>query len=204
MTAETTIIGQCVLVLLALIALWKSSRDQKYQLAVFKLEHDAERIDRDVKAKDLAVTVQQTALLLRDRTDASAVRLQDKLEVAAKDVRDRVDFSAKDVRDRLDVSSTGLVLANQVALDTQTIALRHAIEEAKQYTAIRADAAYHEANSVNTKLEKLHVTHEKQGQVLQALLEVIQAQPQLRNIQPALNQIEANTAATVQELKGQA
>jgi hypothetical protein len=125
--------------------LWKTSHDQRHQLEMFRLQHQVDREDRQAKAQEVAATVTREAGNVRDRLDVATTRLQDRVESSTK--------------------------AKSDALDAQTAELRRSIEEAKVFTAQRADAAYHEANTVNQKLEKLHQAHERQGQVLQKLLE---------------------------------
>jgi len=66
-----------------------------------------------------------------------------------------------------DVKATGLTAAAvikadaQHSLEQQTGTIKDAIELAKMHTSDAAQQAYHEANTVNRKLEKLHAENER-------------------------------------------
>ncbi len=53
------------------------------------------------------------------------------------------------------------------SLAVQTAAITTAIHTTAEKTQEKADAAYHEANSVNTKIEKLHAHLERLEQILE-------------------------------------
>lgn len=64
----------------------------------------------------------------------------------------------------------GQYLSQSEKLEVQTADLRETITYTAQVTQDKADAAYHEANSVNVKLEKVYKMHEQHQQVLAELL----------------------------------
>jgi uncharacterized membrane protein len=64
----------------------------------------------------------------------------------------------------------GQYLSQSQKLEIQTSDLRETITNTAQVTQDKADAAYHEANSVNMKLEKVYKMHEQHQAVLTELL----------------------------------
>ena len=150
--------------------LWKTSADQRHQIRLIELQHVADKATREAEAANLAASVAASAIDVRDRMEATAQRLQAHVDTTARDVRGRVEATAKDVRDRLEVGVVAVSTSATAALGDQTQSLYRHIDAAKVFTAEKADKAYHEANNVNVKLEKLHEAHDRQGKILEQLL----------------------------------
>ncbi len=148
-------------------AMWKSGRDNRHTLDVIRVQHEVDAADRKQKADLDRSERELAASLIREKLSTDAATTQAQLHVTANGVRDRMDAVAV----RADIAKIELRDDTRSTLAAQTVELKAAIEAAKLYTAEKADAAYHESNSVNTKLEKLHEAHHTQGLVLQQLLE---------------------------------
>ncbi len=146
-----------------------------------------DKVEREEKAKELKTAVLLEAEAVRLRVDTSAKAVRDALQSSAESVRDRVDASASAVRDRLDITvnqakaDADRVVQSarvdaQATLDNQTAKLQDAIKIAADLTGLKADAAYHEANDVNTKIERLHEHNRVQAEALKNLLDVVNVQ----------------------------
>ncbi len=177
--------SQWVIVLLAVIStsamLWKSSRDQKHALELIRLQHDVDAADRREQAQRERAERESIAASVRERMMTDASNVQNQLHVSANAVRDRVEAAAV----RADIAKIEIRDDARTGLAAQTLELKAAIEAASQFTAQKADAAYHESNNVNTKLEKLHEAHHAQGLVLEQLLAQVVATGTLRPPEPA-------------------
>ncbi len=162
--------SQWVIVLLAVIStsamLWKSSRDQKHALELIRLQHDVDAADRREQAQRERAERESIAASVRERMMTDASNVQNQLHVSANAVRDRVEAAAV----RADIAKIEIRDDARTGLAAQTLELKAAIDAASQFTAQKADAAYHESNNVNTKLEKLHEAHHAQGLILEQLL----------------------------------
>lgn len=150
--------------------LWKTSRDQVHTLRVLQLQHEFDAADRLAKATAGKLERELSASSVRERLATEGALIQGRLADTAAQLRDRVDASAQEQR----VYDIAQQASTKQAFDDQTVTLMEAIDKAKAFTADKADAAYHEANSVNVKLEKLHLAHTEQGRVLQQLLESLE------------------------------
>lgn len=135
-----------------------------------------DQLQREATAIRLAEVVRGQSDAVRARLDASAEKIADKVEASAANVRDRLEATvtlAKADADR--VVQTARIEAT-AKIDTQTDRMLAAIEATARVTGASAEKAYHEANSVNDKIEKLHKHNELQAVAIAKLLEVVQAQ----------------------------
>ncbi len=89
---------------------------------------------------------------------------------------DVIDVSAQDLQAKVAETAKIVAVDTAAALDSQTDKIAGHIEEAKHYTAGKADAAYQEANHVNVRFQRMQDVIEKQGEILQRLLEIVEAQ----------------------------
>lgn len=146
-----------------------------------------DKVQREETASKLAEVVRVQSDAVRTRLDESAAAVRDRLDQTAGALRDKVDNSAREVRDRLELTVTmakadadRVVSAARVdagtVLDQQTRRMLDAIDAAARVTGSAADQAYHEANSVNVKIEALHRHNELQAAAIAKLLDVVQAQ----------------------------
>ncbi len=176
--------SQWVIVALAVIStsamLWKSSRDQKHALELIRLQHEVDASDRREQAGREQAERQAIAASVRERMMTDASNVQNQLHASANSVRDRVEQAAV----RADIAKIEIRDDARTGLAAQTLELKAAIEAASQFTAQKADAAYHESNNVNTKLEKLHEAHHAQGLVLEQLLAQVVATGASRGVHP--------------------
>lgn len=166
--------GQIVLVALSLIStvamLWKTSRDQKYSMEMIKLQHDIDAADRREKAALEKAERIEAASNLQTRVVTEASNVQNQLHTTANTLRDRADALSL----KADVTKIEAREDSRRLTDDQTNVLTAAIENSKTFVADKADAAYHEANSINEKLKALSQAHLQQGELLNKLFEMLQ------------------------------
>lgn len=191
--ADGTVVGQLILLIATLAGaaggIWKQGQTAKnalktaemharHQMDLLRLQHEMEVSDRREKAlldkeerQRLAVKVDETGTAVKNQLDASALNVNQRLDQSAVDVRDRLTDAAERVREQLGVAQADERTHYEDVLAKQTETIAAEIQGAAALTVAKADAAYHEANSVNVKLEKLHKAHEQQGKVIRDLLE---------------------------------
>lgn len=186
---SNTMIGQLVIVLVTLITstatIIKTSRDQRHALERIKLQHDVDVAERRERAAIEKEERTAAASAIRERLVTDAAELQKELHRTSTQLQQRVDSTRTELQTRVertadatrvhfDTTVAEIGMGAKSALDKQTDTLSQVIADARTTVSDKADAAYHEANTVNVKLEKLHQAHERQGKVLERLLEVIQ------------------------------
>jgi hypothetical protein len=142
------LLGFLTSILTSVVVLWRTASSNKHQREMFKLQHEADRVDRQQKAMELQRVTAVEAEAVRSRLETSALKIQQRVTDTAASSR----------------------VQTERALDAQTVAIANVVDQATN----KADAAYHEANTVNVKLEKLHRANEQHGRVLEDLLHIIE------------------------------
>ncbi len=142
--------------------LWKTSRDNAHTLDVIKLTHENDVLDRKAKSDSDRADRESQAFAVRERllVDASALKTQ-------------VYESATETRNRVDHAKNETAQATTTAFTLQTIELKSAIEAVEKVIGQKADAAFHESNGANVKIEKLHQAHADLAKVVNRLLELV-------------------------------
>jgi hypothetical protein len=162
--------GQIIILITSVLStiamLWKTSKDQTHAQRMFELGRQADRLDRHEKAQADREDRQELARRLRE--DANEQRVKQAAHEEAR--RRQIDENSARIEKTTALVAQETKADSQRALDVQTESLRRAIDQARLFTSERAQAAYHEANSVNSKLEKLHKVNVEQAEVLARLV----------------------------------
>lgn len=182
-------IGQLVIVALSVIStaamLFKTGKDQKHAIEMMRVQHLLDREDRESSARLLRQETRLTAaeqaarsgeqaLALRDRVDTSASKLETHVQATASHLQEQVVETATALQAKVDQTAVKVFTDAKKALTDQTAQISDAIEKAKVFTANKAHEAFEEANSVNRKIEMLHLENVAQAEILKDILLEIQ------------------------------
>lgn len=176
-------------------ALAKATADQAHSEKMFALQHQLDMHDRQSKAEaaiaaaaiaagqvrerlasDAAATqqtVHQTALHVADKLSAQELTVKNQLDVQTEVVKRQIDSVAETVKHEAEVVLGAKTIELQATADDRAKLLMEAVEAAKHFTADKADAAYHEANSINEKLSKANSRIEELYAILTKLMEAV-------------------------------
>lgn len=151
-----TIIGSIVTLLLSVIStgalLWKTTRDQNHQLRML-----------EAQSKIAAAERREQAALTQANQEVNAASIRERLALSGQSTAATVTMTAHDVKEDARILS-----------QLQTIEIKVAIDEARDFMAAAALRAYNEANGVNAKLKALNEAHQKMGEMLERLLRKIE------------------------------